>query len=291
MSPYVCLLCVWWLWQCCCHFVLYVKCESGATVSNNLMYGIAFRYLHIPKTGSSFEVMISELFCGKEISTYTRYESIVLHDVDPCPYFRPIESYWPGHAPLPRNHTGVGVLMMVRDPLDRIVSGFFHDLHDCKNMSSKSHLAYYAFTNKSNHEADQALLIEYARCVEQCTTLMLLGYECDHKISLSRELQRRALSVATNASFVGVTNEWSQTVTVWCKRFNRACNESALTRNDRSHRSTYEQILSAKEVLENSWWKPAQSEKLLYELGRSRLHQEQRSCRIDKVDFVAGLST
>lgn len=96
-------------------------------------------YMHVPKTGSNFQILVLRAACRVElqlpsIEPSTMKELTMTH----CPdAFRHFAS---GHAPLRPVHAAQNdsiLITMVREPGARAASGFFHNLHDCSSMQKR----------------------------------------------------------------------------------------------------------------------------------------------------------
>jgi len=114
--------------------------------------------------------------------------------------------------------------VMVRDPLQRILSGYFAEpeLHDCPRLQ-----AQYNCTKKrcdGDVERDGRLTTnpsvipptEYAECVKDCSTNMLTGRSCD---SASPPNVSLAIATLREFGFVGLTGEWELSVCLWHAKF------------------------------------------------------------------------
>jgi len=201
------------------------------------------KWLHIPKTGTSFSIALEEArvaglinFTGKTV----------------------------GHAPMQAaGWARSSVAMLVREPIDRVASAFLHDQHACEGQQravrelagTKSSPKIYCNATDLHvvHQSGMRvaipkhLILEYARCVEGCMANMLTGRQCNDasgspggysrraphvlKQPQPTESERRSALEAAgrlavqymkhSVSFVGLTSRWSETVCRW--RSQTAC--------------------------------------------------------------------
>lgn len=194
-------------------------------------------WLHAPKTASTFCNIIVRAVCPSlKLTERLREPSTDL--LKRCPS-RSIANVRPGHRPLPSNVDGsrVAIVSLFRDPVVRVASGYFHNLHDCRSLQTK-----YGFNEWDDvglfrkpavrrsvygeRGVNEAVLLEYATCVGACHTRMLLNSGCGdprgalgavrrdgaRPLSLAempraaRSMVRRAIHlVRTTLAFVGTT--------------------------------------------------------------------------------------
>ena len=212
-------------------------------------------FLHIPKTGSTLIRSMIQQACptqsAEEVQKIFRLVLKGRHKDDfPC-----AKSIQPGHTGLKAIHDRSSVVMMVRDPLDRVISGFLHNLHDCSSLQKRFSIDEHddpadsmggicgdvrnVVRNSEQRESKEwqelrgrihKLVSDYMGCVQGCSRNMILGgNKCKrpketmfsnatlhgHKDDLSIEVNRRIESLA----FVGVTNEWEKSMCLWKHTF------------------------------------------------------------------------
>lgn len=95
--------------------------------------------------------------------------------------------------------------MMMRQPLARVVSGFFHGRHDCGYMRAERWHGPAADTNRT-------ILLAYAVCVRALVAAMLgAGFDAGFRPvpRITAAVAARAAEVVDTAFFVGIT-EWYQ---------------------------------------------------------------------------------
>ena len=140
-----------------------------------------------------------------------------------------------GHNPL-RNapHETITIL---RSPLERIASGFVHNLHDCRSLQKKHHLNEHGDPVTEMHSICENLqmitlqeeeetastggdmagvrrLVEtYAQCVGGCSSNMLSGVSCTHSppTPYSHQIGKTLESLA----FIGLTGRWEESICLW----------------------------------------------------------------------------
>jgi len=120
------------------------------------------------------------------------------------------------------------VATMFREPNQRILSGYYNDLHHCWGLQQKYNchptisgkmrcdgdIEVANGTYMRNHEV--IVPVEYAACVENCTTNMLTGAKCDEIGWADTE---KAVDIVSKLGFVGLEHEWELSVCLWHKKF------------------------------------------------------------------------
>lgn len=174
-------------------------------------------WLHIPKAGTSFANVLVTWGCpslpAKAVvdETYSdEYGMFVpnfmhMHTKECAPGMTLCGS---GHMPL-KDHTCLDYsqhegqfVAMFRQPEQRIVSGFFHNLHDVDEKSLD--------------------LPSYSRKISGCSVRMINGYSCGNKegIKMTEQLVETALDrLEDGFAFVGLTEEWALSVCLFHKMF------------------------------------------------------------------------
>jgi len=114
--------------------------------------------------------------------------------------------------------------MFVRRPVDRVVSGFHHSMHDCRSLQAR-----HGCDEDSDHDTcnRNANFTEYAQCVRGCTARMLTGHACgdtDVTVATQPTLASDAVRVMRNhVGFVGMTEHWAASVCLFHARFGGEC--------------------------------------------------------------------
>jgi hypothetical protein len=204
-------------------------------------------WLHIPKTGSSFATTLAHFGCPgipasvtvKEVTWLNRLNSssnnVPFTTIYPlsvwCPHsFARFES---GHAPVPAWAQYEHVVSMFRDPKRRLVSGYFHNFHDCFRLRRR-HSCPHPDTNCPHLYSamwwrQKERLHEYSNCVSGCQALMLTGKPCGaHGMRRPGRLndsaaEAGALAAVERMGFVGLTEEWPTSVCLFHARFGGDC--------------------------------------------------------------------
>jgi hypothetical protein len=189
-------------------------------------------YLHVPETGAGFATTVAHHGCVGAIP-----EDVSV--VEPSEFFDAWGSvcsssrfayFQSGHDPLPVNLESFmsHVVVMFRDPSQRILSGYYNGFHDCMDLQEKySCVADPAGNLKCEgdvrmrdgsfmRDPERAPPIEYASCVENCTTNMLTGRRCEDKGPSDVE---RAEEIIDEIGFVGLSEEWALSVCLWHRKY------------------------------------------------------------------------
>jgi hypothetical protein len=186
-------------------------------------------YVHVPKAGSSFATSILHLACGDEVNedVTVRNPSDFSDVVSSCGS-RHISRFWGGHHPLPKSFLEDDeqlskVVVMIRPARQRIISGYFNNLHDCFPLQYKLRVDENGlpWKNARHRHIDPSILMKYAKCTERCAVNMLSGRQCSAKGS--HEDLPRAVSRLPKLGFVGLTNHWELTVCLWHAKFGGKC--------------------------------------------------------------------
>jgi hypothetical protein len=172
-------------------------------------------WLHIPKTGTSFANILLSYFCPDmpedvkiDRSYSDAFESFVPHFMSTdgrkyCPTDFNLCSA--GHKPIQRSGRCMGwsknspnFVAMFRQPEQRIISGFRHNLHDCSNK--------------------KLTLPEYARRISGTAVRMMNGYGPRKHHAVNSDMVDTALHrLETGFASVGLTEEWSLSVCLFHK--------------------------------------------------------------------------
>lgn len=219
----------------------------AANATQCLWDGSPFWWLHAPKTASTFCNIIVRAACpGLQLKEQLREPNTKLLEEHHCSSYGRIANVRPGHRPLPSTFKGqrVAIISLFRDPVSRIASGYFHNLHDCRRLQRKYGFNEWDDVGLFKNGAARRLvygergvnvpvLLEYAACVSACHTRMLLNSGCGdergalgqavrndtHAMSLEQlpragqSMIRRAVSLVSNTlAFVGVTELFRESV-------------------------------------------------------------------------------
>lgn len=190
-------------------------------------------YVHIPKSGSSFATSIVHLACGGTLP-----KNYVSNDPGGggTPYWRKkcgdgkFARFENAHAPLPDGIALRTVTVLFRPPRQRIISGFMHNLHDCRELQRKyhvdEHLPHEARWDPQARHDYLYILTNYSECVTACGANMLSGHTCGAGGRSKEDLQtaaRTAVAKIPQLGFVGLTNHWELTVCMFHAKFGGEC--------------------------------------------------------------------
>jgi hypothetical protein len=191
------------------------------------------KYFRVPRGGPSFATTIAHHTCRTDIP-----DDVIVEE--PKTFFETWQSacnksrfdnFSSGIKPLTFDNERdfERVVMMVRDPSQRILSGYFNGLHDCWSLRHQLRCQTSASTReivcdgdirtsdgiytRNPHKLNPS---EYGRCVENCTANMIMGKGCGDigEVDVDRAVDR-----ILNFGFVGLTNQWSLSVCLWHKKF------------------------------------------------------------------------
>lgn len=188
-------------------------------------------YLHLPFTGSGLATTVAHHACGVDLPDKVAVlNPDLLHEsaAPSCDQSR-FMHFQSGHQPLAVNDPAdlAHVVVMMRDPTQRALSGYFNDLHDCWEVRQKYNCSDSSgkFKCSGDTEGEDGQFVrnprsippaEYARCVENCTTNILTGHACSRSGDVD---MGRAVAAVSQIGFVGLTDEWALSVCLWHKRF------------------------------------------------------------------------
>jgi DNA-binding protein Fis len=168
---------------------------------------VLLHYVHVPKCGSNFASTL--LLYGCPHGNWSRFRAGVL---EPAFFFRcnreckaNFQFIKSGHDGFPATLQPYNVVTMLREPLDRMVSGYFHDLHDLDNCSKYTALNEQA---RLKGMVDKQLVLVYADCTQSIATKMLGAGKnaSDNEYRVTEADVARARYVVENAFFVGITD-------------------------------------------------------------------------------------
>ena len=186
-------------------------------------------WMHVPKTGSTFEHIIFRAACRVEIGSGfiepSQVRDIIQLRMCPNGTFAMFNN---GHSPLAEKiingNDSILKFTLLRTPARRIVSGFFHYMHDCRWLQAAHNISEHGSPLPTDERARRFYAIanvthlqQYARCVAGCAARMLTGHRCgdaEHRPDVARALQ-----VLRSFSFVGITDAWNVTVDAFSRRF------------------------------------------------------------------------
>jgi len=189
-------------------------------------------WLHIPKSGSSLANTIVHFACGTRVP-----DNLTLNGGPGPPRFEETFSqcghghfqfFRAGHYQLPDDVDLSKVVTMIREPKQRILSGYLHNLHQAgQKLWNK-----YGISGENQKPRwregvtpmfDPKIVMEYAPLVAGKETCMLGGGPgCNHGKPSAAEVQL-AVDRIQRIGFVGVTNHWDLSICLWHAKFGREC--------------------------------------------------------------------
>ncbi|CAM9517467.1 unnamed protein product, partial [Phaeothamnion confervicola] len=230
-------------------------------------------YLHIPKCGSSFATTLVQFACPQLFSKGKMEGSEMV--MEPTNFMKdfPLSEWCPGgFDTFHSGHCGAptevvadrpgNIAMMVRDPVERLVSGFLHNFHDCPEMHSlysvdPDGLPWYSVPSgpwEGNSAELDHMLFQYGTCVEGCTVKQINGREClmdSSRRPLEEEIEL-ALNVVAKIGFIGITGRWEESVSLWRRMFGGNYSSAVLGNTRPSNQGDLRRRLSQR-LRESGW--------------------------------------
>lgn len=235
-------------------------------------------YLHVPKCGSSFSTALVQYACpsfpkNRIVGPPSLLEFPAGQRMNYTKFcdnrFKRFQS---GHAPLPSKlspdfNATIDVVTFFRNPLDRIISGFLHNFHDCDMspmatkytwlfpgkelndiMPGRTSPNYTALFSDEHREDLQTVYKFYWDCVNGCATRMVLGEPCGNSISQEKKsLTTVDVKVAIERihrfAFVGLNDRWTDSMALWECMFGGEYSEYILTNTRPSANSHLKVVL------------------------------------------------
>lgn len=177
-------------------------------------------WMHIPKAGTSFANTLMTWGCtglGEQEVVDSSYDRgggmfvpkfISVHRKQ-C---RKVGHLCGGHLPIGPNkcndwtaHQG-NFVGLFRQPEQRVLSGFNHNLHDIPNKSLD--------------------LVSYADAVAGCSVRMMNGHKCGDQVPVTPKMMSTAMErLKTGFAFVGLTDQWELSVCLFHAMFGGDCHE------------------------------------------------------------------
>ena len=181
-------------------------------------------YMHVPKCGSTFATTLLLAHCP-----WLNLKEVMLsehtHKVKDHRCFNQFTRFSGGHdggPPTPKM-AQLGVTLL-RNPEDRLISGFLHNFHGCPRIRIEHRLSVHHTTDLSFWEdkvTNEDLVREYAECTQAMSTLMLNGLTREHYPFRKPSHQESVLALQRIMSFafVGIHEEWDKTVCLYRAMF------------------------------------------------------------------------
>lgn len=210
-------------------------CDADANPYTSSEHSPSIRWLHIPKTGTSFANTVWHYGCPQikenaSVAAYDRRFELSVNDLYPINDWCPrLVDHSPGtHKPIGKQEwqeNKGSFVTFVREPASRILSAFsfgnHHCIKDCNPENNDFHECD-AVRNPARRNSKECNHLHGARCpveyasklpAQGCTTKMILGYPCNAKVNLTQEDTARAVKrLRAGFSFVGLVEEWDLSV-------------------------------------------------------------------------------
>ncbi|EGD78963.1 hypothetical protein PTSG_01937 [Salpingoeca rosetta] len=188
-----------------------------------------FRWLHIPKTGTSFAATLYSYACpqlprnvslalppGLRGSLVQTFEQLYPFEQSSCN-----GSQWigkrAGHSPITPKELRTGetrvedIVTMVRDPRLRLWSAYRYGKHAHGMLQPEW----------ERMDAETHSVREFARWpgVAGCQVKMLTGHVCASRVDVTDALTDEAIRVMQAAAFVGITELWGESICLFHAKF------------------------------------------------------------------------
>lgn len=233
-------------------------------------------YLHVPKCGSSVANVLFQYGCPsfpRNESTIGPWSLLGLFNLtengdqiwirEHCG--NAFTRFASGHSPLPGDTDEAfwennNVVSFLRDPMERIISGFLHNFHTCGDYqlmnlpflvnyrTESGQLNFTSLFSDQNRADLQEAYRVYWNCVRGCATKMILGSTCGDNYSDNSTLDSvHAIPESVNRllkfAFVGLTDEWERSVQLWRSLFGGNFSDVVYLNTRPSQHSEYKYIL------------------------------------------------
>lgn len=189
-------------------------------------------YVHIPKTGTSFQTTLTQYGCYPEeldrVPVYFGNWSNIFNVMKTtnntvCPEGS-FARFLHGHEfvkPQDRVQWKRHFVSVVREPIDRIISGFLHNLHDCRAMQKELGVQRDPREGERwQYLEHKELIIPYAECVRGFAARMLTGARPKQVRKEKAAVMGLALEmIQEDFAFIGLTDRWNETVCLWQTKF------------------------------------------------------------------------
>jgi hypothetical protein len=253
-------------------------------------------YLHIPEAGSGFATTLAHHACSGRI-----HDNVSV--IEPREFFNEwsrvcdhtnFMRFQSGHDPLDNIDESdmQHVVMMVREPAQRILSGYYNGLQDCwylrrkyecrtSNISDRTKCNGDTQTEHGFYMRDPNTIVpvEYGQCVENCTANMLTGRFCGDQGAVNID---RAVEVIDKVGFVGLAHEWALSVCLWHKRFGGAVLpvELANLRPGIVYKESFSKFVQYDEDMLLGEWRPT-ADNFVYKAAVRRFWREMQQYNVD----------
>ena len=211
-------------------------------------------FVHVPKCGSAFATVMVQTHCPWFVLKTPVVDTRHFSDNDACnAHFLRLKNGHEGLTTVQARKVGVSaaaqgnadrrenMVSMLRHPTARLVSGLFHDFHDCLKFDGRGQpkLDYTpddprvallvearrkVELNRSYwHEvvADVAVVGAYAACVRGLSTKMYVGHRAERSqfFNATPADVAAAVQVVNGAGFIGITELFNLSVCLYAAKF------------------------------------------------------------------------
>ena len=155
------------------------------------------------------------------------------------------KSIKPGHVGLKPNRDLSKVVTIMRNPLDRMISGFLHNLHDCNSLQKRLSIDEHdepaevmggicseirtVIQNSTQQDSKERqkvrdrvhkIVSEYMGCVRGCSVNMIMGGDkCKRPKTDYDDWSIKVDQRIESLAYVGVTDEWEKSMCLWKQTF------------------------------------------------------------------------
>ncbi|EGD80597.1 hypothetical protein PTSG_01186 [Salpingoeca rosetta] len=206
-----------------------VQCFNPATIEQPKPITQRFRWLHFPKTGTSFALVLYDYVCSgltpEMLPTPARHENQgfalpqfeeeLKRREDVSCDLRLFRRPRVGHRSLPQgdmSRTTSVYVAMFRDPRERLRSAYMNGLH--------------AVGVRAQRRLDMLRTVKTPRDfvnfpgVKHCQVKMMAGYKCGEDVEVTHMHVKLALHrLRTHFVFVGITDSWTESVCLFHRMF------------------------------------------------------------------------
>jgi len=178
-------------------------------------------YVHVPKAGSSFQNVLIHYFCNisDDVTTSGGPNQFMMDYGERCSPHS-FARFDIGHEPVDAIKTDAPIVTMLRDPYERILSGFYYGLHDCNEMNKgRGHKMKQSYFNQADH-SNINFLKRYINCVQHCQIKMFLERPCGDSIKPGEFDINHILDSIT---FFGLQDRWPVSVCLFHSLFGGEC--------------------------------------------------------------------
>lgn len=233
-------------------------------------------YLHVPKCGTSFSTVLVQYACpsfpkNRIVGSPSLLEFPEGQRMNYTKFCgNRFKRFTGGHPPLPANlrynfNESLDIVTFLRNPVDRIISGFLHNFHGCnvdsiattrswlfpgiapKDVKPGQTSPNYSALFSEKYFQDLAIVYRfYWDCVKGSATRMIIGQSygdswkrsplTSHEIEISIQRIKRF-------SFVGLNDKWNESIRLWRCMFGADYSEYILVNTRPSEHSNLKDTL------------------------------------------------